>query len=80
MVGAGANVSLYTYMCHLQKPRDDESNQDRGLKIKFAFGASMLANVPLIAADFAIAAVMASSIRHGGVVLAALITLAVIAG
>lgn len=80
MIGAGANVSLYTYMSSLQKPRDDESNQDRSLKIKFAFGASMLANIPLIAADFAITAVIASKIQHGGVILAALQTLAVIAG
>lgn len=73
------NSSLFKYMRRLQKPCD-ESNQDRGLKIKFAFAASMAANVPLVAADFTIAVVTVTKIRHGGVILAALVTLAVIAG
>ena len=67
-------------MLYIHKPRDDESNQARDFKIKIAFGASMGANVPLVVADFAIAAVIASKIRHGGIVLAAPHTLAVIAG
>lgn len=79
MVGGGVNSNLFTYMRRLQKPHD-ESNQDRNLKIKFAFGASMFANVPLGAADFTIAAITAANIRHGGVILAAPGALAAIAG
>ena len=73
------NSNLFTYMRRLQKPRD-ESNQDRGLKIKFALGPSMFVSVPLVAADFTIAAVTATNIRDGGGVLAAPVTLAAIAG
>lgn len=73
------NFLLFNYMRDLQRPRD-ESNQDRGLKIKFTFAAVMAANVPLVAADFTIAVVTATKIRHGGVALAANGTLAAIAG
>lgn len=73
------NSHLFNYKRQLQKPRD-ESNQDRGLKIKFAFAASLAANVPLVAGDFTIAAVTATKIRPGGVILAAPVTLAAIAG
>lgn len=79
MIGAGVNAQLFNYMRGIQKPRD-ESNQDRGLKIKFAFAASMAANVPLLAADFTIVVVTATKIRHVGVILAAPVTLAAIAG
>lgn len=75
------NSGLFNYMWGLQMPRDeDESNQKRGLKIKFAFAASMVANVPLAAADFTIAVAIATKIGHGRVILAAPATLAAIAG
>lgn len=79
MVGCSVNLSLFTYMRHLQTPHD-ESNQARNLKIKFAFGASVFANVPLGFTNFTIAVITAANIRHGGVILAAPGALAAIAG
>lgn len=79
MIGAGLNIQLFNYMHGLQKPRD-ESNQDRALKIKFAFAATMAVNVPLVAADFTIALLTSTEIGDGGVILAAPVTLAAIAG
>lgn len=73
------NTSLYTYMRRLQKRRD-ETNQNRSFNTKIAFGASTFANVLLVAADFAIAAVIATKIRDAGGVLAAPVTLAAISG
>lgn len=73
------NLHLFYYMRRLQRPRD-ESNQDRLLKIKFAFAASMAGNVPLVAVDFTIAVVTATKVRSGGAILAAPVTLATIAG
>ena len=80
MIGLFVNVPLFSCLHSLQKPCDDESNQDRGLKIKFAFAAIMAARVPVVAADFTIAVVTVTKIRHGGVILAAPVTLAAIAG
>lgn len=67
-------------MHRLQKRRD-ETNQNRSFNIKFAFGASTFANVLLVAADFAIAAVIAPNIRDAARGdLAAPVTLAAISG
>lgn len=79
MFGFGVNSILFSLMHRLQGPRD-ESNQERILKIKFAFAASMAANVILVAADFTMAIATATKVRSGSAILAAPATLAAIAG